>query len=230
MASANYLATSWYISTKADIADLRSDICRSEAPLHNAVLIDVGSTTTDIIPIKDGSIACGRTDLERLQSGELLYTGALRTNVASIVNSVLVNGTPTMVSSELFSTTADVYLILGDIKEKEYKVETADGRGKSIEECMARLARVVCADLNILSEKDIIKIAEYIKEEQIKQISRGIKKVLNKGDLDKNITAFITGVGSFLGRDAAKKVNIEWVEIDVDPSTALGDFIISLEK
>src|SRR6185503_8193489 len=44
------------------------------------VLIDIGSTTTDIIPIIDGRVAVsGRTDPDRLASGELVYTGALRT-------------------------------------------------------------------------------------------------------------------------------------------------------
>ena len=54
------------------------------AALHpDALLLDVGSTTADVIPIADGRVAAdGRTDLDRLLAGELVYTGALRTNLA----------------------------------------------------------------------------------------------------------------------------------------------------
>ena len=45
--------------------------------LHpDALLLDVGSTTADVIPIADGRVAAeGRTDLDRLLAGELVYTG-----------------------------------------------------------------------------------------------------------------------------------------------------------
>ena len=51
----------------------------------DALLLDVGSTTADIIPIVAGQVAAlGRTDPARLRSGELVYTGALRTPVCAI--------------------------------------------------------------------------------------------------------------------------------------------------
>ena len=51
----------------------------------DALLIDVGSTTADVVPIVAGRVAAtGRNDLERLQAGELVYTGVLRTNLAAI--------------------------------------------------------------------------------------------------------------------------------------------------
>lgn len=41
---------------------------------RTALLIDVGTTTTDIIPIVDGEVvAVGKTDPDRLASGELVY-------------------------------------------------------------------------------------------------------------------------------------------------------------
>ena len=50
------------------------------APKGPALLIDVGSTTTDIVPLQDGRpTPQGRTDPERMRSGELVYTGVRRT-------------------------------------------------------------------------------------------------------------------------------------------------------
>jgi len=50
------------------------------APRGPAVLLDVGSTTTDVIPLQDGTpVPRGRTDPERLESKELVYTGVRRT-------------------------------------------------------------------------------------------------------------------------------------------------------
>ena len=67
-AAANWIAT-------AQIATLISDNC---------IFIDTGSTTTDIIPIKDGKeCAIGRSDFERLATGELVYTGTLRKETRS---------------------------------------------------------------------------------------------------------------------------------------------------
>ena len=54
----------------------------------DALFVDMGSTTTDIIPIEDGAVANeGYTDAERLLTGELVYTGFTRTflfGVASV--------------------------------------------------------------------------------------------------------------------------------------------------
>ncbi|MHC1592245.1 MAG: hydantoinase/oxoprolinase family protein, partial [Candidatus Helarchaeales archaeon] len=49
-----------------------------------ALLVDIGSTTTDIIPIRNGKPETrGVTDMERLISRELIYTGALRATIPS---------------------------------------------------------------------------------------------------------------------------------------------------
>jgi probable H4MPT-linked C1 transfer pathway protein len=100
--------------------------------------------------------------LEKLVNGELVYTGALRTNVAAIVNAVPVRGGMARVSSELFATSGDVHLVLGNIGEEDFSTDTADGRGKSRAEALARLARVVCADVEMLSEGEIVRIAEHV--------------------------------------------------------------------
>jgi probable H4MPT-linked C1 transfer pathway protein len=114
------------------------------------------------------------------------------------------------VASELFALSGDVHLVLGHITDKEYTSETTDGRGKTISEAMARLARVVCADTEILSDKEIFAMAEYIYHQQIKQIATGLTKVYKhtKTLMANSIPVVVTGLGkNFLARRAAEKVD-----------------------
>lgn len=195
--SANWVATAYVLSKK----------------LPSCILIDIGSTTTDIIPIVNGSIkAKGKTDLDRLISGELVYTGALRSNVATIVRRIPIRGSLASISSEYFSNTGDVNLILGKIKKKDYTCETPDGRGKTVEEAMARLARVICADLEMLSHEEIRKIAGYIYEEQVWLVANSLSRVRKPY---RQFPVVITGLGKFIARDAAQKLGIEKI-IDLD--------------
>src|SRR5215468_3060108 len=47
--------------------------------IGSSLFMDIGSTTTDIVPIVNGTIANrGYTDAERLATGELVYTGLVR--------------------------------------------------------------------------------------------------------------------------------------------------------
>ncbi|MFN3621567.1 MAG: hydantoinase/oxoprolinase family protein, partial [Nitrososphaerales archaeon] len=199
-AGANWLATAWMAGKL----------------LKNCVMIDVGSTTTDIIPVLEGRVAAkGRTDLERLQSGELVYTGALRTNLAALVKRVPVNGTLTPVSAEYFASTGDIHLILKHIKEEEFTVETADGREKSVDEAYARLARIVCADIDMLSKTALQKMARFLYSVQLKQITDALKKVISrieeKGKVDSCLTL---GIGRrFLARPAALKLKLNPYEL-----------------
>ncbi len=148
---------------------------------ENCILIDVGSSTTDIIPmINHRVIVSGRTDIERLSSGELVYTGILRNSISSIVHKVPVNGKLTGIASERFALSGDVHLLLGNILEEEYSTETADGKGKSREECFLRLARIICSEPYLIGESELIKIAHYIYRKQIQKVRNGLKNVWNK--------------------------------------------------
>jgi probable H4MPT-linked C1 transfer pathway protein len=207
ISSANWAATGWMLSKL----------------ISNCIVVDVGSTTTSIIPVINGKIAAeGRTDLEKLQNGELVYSGSLRTNVAAIVNGILVRGKVARVSSELFAQSGDVHLILGSIGEKEYSAETCDGRGKTRMEAMARLARVVCADIDMLTEQEIVDMAKFVYRKQLEQISGGLKQVHEriKQSLQEKVVVVVTGLGrNFLARKAAE--NAEFKDI-IDMEEHLG--------
>ncbi|MEM2933922.1 MAG: hydantoinase/oxoprolinase family protein [Halobacteria archaeon] len=197
IASVNWVATAYVLSKK----------------LPSCILVDVGSTTTDIIPIVNGNIkAKGKTDLDRLISSELVYTGALRSNVAAIVRRIPIKGSLAGVSSEYFSITGDVNLILGKIKKRDYSCETPDGRGKTVREAMARLARVICADLEMLSREEVKAMARYIYEEQVWLVANSLSKVRKPY---KQFPIVITGLGKFIARDAAKKLGVDKI-IDLD--------------
>src|SRR4051812_15384879 len=56
---------------------------------RTGLLIDVGSTTTDVVPIVDKKVAArGNNDTERLLNHELLYRGVGRTPVCAVVSSL----------------------------------------------------------------------------------------------------------------------------------------------
>ena len=203
VAAANWAATGWLAGQY----------------LRDAVVVDCGSTSTSIIPIANGQTSArGKTDLDKLICGELVYTGSLRTNVAAIVRSIPTRYGVAPVSSEFFALSGDVHLVLGNISEADYTPETADGRGKTLPEAYARLARVVCADTDMLTNQEIAEMARYIRQEQIKQIAEGLTKTykyiqsLTAG----RVPVVVAGLGkSFLARKAAEKTGADAI-IDLD--------------
>lgn len=203
---------------------------------EDCIFMDIGSTTTDIIPIKNfKEYASGHTDLERLSTGELIYTGMLRTNLASIVHTVPIYGKNTGVSSELFSITADIHCILGNIKEEDYTCNTPDGNSKDIKSCKRRLSRLVCADLDTLNDNEIYKLAEYIQKKQLEQIINGLKQVVNRTQIN---TVVIVAIGTGnLCEKAAKQLNLKVISLEkymtkkaTNVITSLGAIQMYLDK
>src|SRR5262249_51822817 len=193
VAAANWMATATLVARGAP----------------NAVLIDVGSTTTDIIPIVNGRVASmGFTDPARLRLGELVYTGCLRTPVSAIVRSVPLHDGRCRVAAEHFAIAADVYRWLGPIAEADYTCETPDGRGRSESEAGARLARMVCADREMLSSADITAIADHVARTQTRQIAHGVGQVGGHLSAGPPPVAVIAGSGAFLARAAAETTGL----------------------
>jgi probable H4MPT-linked C1 transfer pathway protein len=197
VAAANWVASGWLVSQY----------------FENCVVVDVGSTSTSIIPVVGGKLAAqGKTDLDKLICGELVYTGCLRTNLAAIVQSVPVHGEVSLVSSELFALSGDVHLILGNIKSEQYISETADGKGVTRKEALVRLARLVCADTEMLTERELVSIAQYIYEKQIHQITTSLKQVYSrvKNAAETKVPILVAGLGKdCLAYKAAEQVNAD---------------------
>ena len=185
----------------------------------DAVLIDVGTTTTDVIPIVDGEVAAvGRTDPERLVTAELVYTGALRTPAEAMANYVPLGNALAGVSAEGFALAGDVHVWRGDLDPSDYTCPTPDGRPPTREFARERLARVVCADREMLDEAAITRIAEALARAQTRSIHGAIQRVL-EGHASIRV-AVVTGLGAFLAEAALASLDLEVVRLSTDLGAA----------
>jgi (4-(4-[2-(gamma-L-glutamylamino)ethyl]phenoxymethyl)furan-2-yl)methanamine synthase len=187
VAAANWMATA------LAVADAHAD----------ALLIDVGSTTTDIVPVAGGRVAAtAHNDLDRLLAGELVYTGALRTNLAAIAPRVPVRGGWCPVASEYFAISADVHLVLGHLAPEAYDCPTPDGRAATVPFARERIARLVCADVDQLAAHEIDAIAAFLHGEQLRQIEDAARRM----ELSPEAPVVAVGAGAFLGREVAARL------------------------
>ena len=168
----------------------------------NTVLIDVGSTTTDIIPICQGIVAAqGRTDPDRLRSSELLYLGAVRTPLEAVVHNVPLEAGMAGIAAEAFALAGDAYVWLGELHPDSYCAPTPDGRPATREFVRERLARAVCADREMLADSAISAIASHVATAQLNRTAQALAQVLGRNP---SITRAVTaGVGSFIAERAA---------------------------
>jgi probable H4MPT-linked C1 transfer pathway protein len=163
-----------------------------QVPAGSALLIDVGSTTSDVIPIRDGKpIPAGLTDRQRLKSRELVYTGVTRTPVCALLGG---DG-----AAEWFATTLDLYLVLSKIPEEPANCATADGRPATVPNAHARLARMWCADIETCTLSDVTNLARELELRQARLLRNAIDQVASS--LSDPLTACIlTGSGEFLAQ------------------------------
>ncbi len=161
-------------------------------PEGPGLLIDVGSTTTDIIPLEDGKpIPLGRTDPERLRSCELLYCGVRRTPLCALL--------ALEAAAEVFATTLDAYLVLGKIREEPADRGTADGRPATRQAAHARLAKMLCADLETSTWEERLLLAQTAQARQLEALRGAVERVsacLRKPPM----AAVLAGSGEFLAR------------------------------
>ncbi len=205
----SFAATNWLASAKF-LAEQYRDV----------IFIDIGSTTTDVIPIVGSEIRAKRTDLERLKSGELIYSGVLRTNLATLLKKVEIGrkGENCRTSAELFAITADAYRILGYLNKDDYCCESPDSHAfegrenerKSRISAMRRLARVVCCDLEEIGEDSVVSIAEQVKEAQVAELVDSMKSLKQKYELKMVVSA---GIGDFIVKEAADLLKIEFLPL-----------------
>ena len=175
------------------------------APRGKGLLLDIGSTTTDVIPLQDGKPAAfGTTDVTRLLNQELVYTGARRTPLCAVASSVTVRGRPCGVAAELFATMLDVFLLLGQIPEDETDRQTADGRPATIPYAHDRMAHMVCGDRDEIDLAEARAIARCFCDTQQKQLAGAIDAVVGRDDLMLQ-TVVVSGSGEFIGRELLGK-------------------------
>jgi probable H4MPT-linked C1 transfer pathway protein len=166
-----------------------------------ALLIDIGSTTTDVIPLRDGQVAAtGTTDTMRLLAGELVYTGVERSPVCALVDHVPYRGQHCPVAQELFATALDAYLLLDAIPERANDTQTADGKPATKAAARARLGRMIAADSDEFSHRDAVAIAEAVGKAQLERIVATIKHVVTR--VGQPAAYIFSGHGEFLAMKA----------------------------
>jgi probable H4MPT-linked C1 transfer pathway protein len=178
----------------------------------DCLLIDVGTTTADVIPIVGGEMAArGDTDPARLLHGELVYTGAVRTPVEAIVRTVPLWGKHAPVSAEGFALSGDVHLWLGTLRSADYTAPTPDGRPATRSFAGERLARVVCADRDMLDDEAVTMIASAIAEAQVETIADAARTV--RARHSSLGSAVVTGLGDFLAEAAAHRAGLHVIPL-----------------
>ena len=169
------------------------------APKQPAVLIDIGSTTTDIVPLLNGRPRPrATTDRERMRASELIYTGVRRTPVCAILGS--------MVAAEFFATAHDAYLLLRRAAEAIDNCDTADGRPATRAFAHSRMARMVGGDAETVTAEQAEGLADEVRHAQIRLIEYGITSAIaHLASRDRNrkepIAFLISGSGEFLARE-----------------------------
>lgn len=198
-----------FIDSSGDIRSLAAANWTASALLagreRDCIFADVGSTTTDLIPVKHGRPLAGTTDFQRLGRHELLYRGILRTNIAALLERIGLGSNNYRLSSELFAQTADANLLLGNISQEDYTCETADAGGKTPEDAARRLARVVCADTAELDLNDIMDIAWQVYYRQRDELAEALEILASQHEINTVVGA---GLGEFIVRDAAKHAGL----------------------
>jgi probable H4MPT-linked C1 transfer pathway protein len=179
----------------------------------SCVLMDIGTTSTDLIPISEGKVvARGRTDAERLLVGELVYSGALRTPAEAVARQVPLWGGTAAVSADGFALIGDAHLWLGSLAEEDYTCSTPDGRPGNRVFAGERLARLVCADRDMLDHSAIDAIALALVRAQATTITKSLHRILER--CPGLSTAVVTGLGDFIAAEAAAAAGLDVLRLE----------------
>jgi probable H4MPT-linked C1 transfer pathway protein len=175
-------------------------------PATTSLLIDIGTTTTDLIPLDLGTVAArGRSDTDRLQLGELVYAGIRRTPICALATELPLRGIPTGLAAELFASTLDVYLVLGEIASDSADLSTADGRPATSASARERLARMVGADREGFTAEDAVAFARAADDCLIDRLVRAVDRACGP-TIGRPHAAVVSGSGEFLARRLARRV------------------------
>ena len=185
------------------------------AAADTALLIDVGSTTTDIIPIENSRPAPTATDdVGRMRSGELVYTGVERTPVAAIVRSLPWRGSRRPVASERYADSRDAWLLLGGLPEEPDDLYTADGRPATREHARGRLARMLLVDPDDFTLDDAVVAAASCAETQARKVAIGLRRATRGRSRPEAIV--LSGHGPCLARRALELAGLHGSIVSLD--------------
>ena len=191
-AASNWHASAWHLFRQHKLTD--------------GFLIDIGSTTCDLIPVEAGSpVAPGQTDLDRLRNGQLIYAGVGRTAICSLIDSVQLADGKVAIARERFATVTDAMIWTDRLPPQPNNSNSADGRPLTRSACRARLCRMLCADDEGLQDDQVTAIAEQANAALEKLIVASLRSVVDQHPkLAK--TFCLAGSGQSLARCAINRV------------------------
>lgn len=216
LASANWAATARLVASR----------------VRQATLVDVGSTTTDLIPLAGGQVhSVGTSDAQRLQSGELLYQGVVRTPLCALTQRIVFRGAQYNVMNEWFATTADVYRLTGELDPAHDQHPAADGGAKDEAGSCRRIARMIGHDAHDGTLAEWQAFAQAWRSHQLALVRAELQRVESRGGKSPGYPTAATalvgaGCGRFLVRALAQALERPFVTFDelLDVPPALRDW------
>ena len=224
----------WLAATAAaaHVRDIASANWHASAALiarhaRDALFVDIGSTTTDIVPIVDAAPAArGYTDAERLRCGELVYTGLTRSFLMALAPRAPMGGSWTPLACEHFATSADIHRILGTLAESADQMAAADGGAKTVAASLVRLARMVGRDAADATEDEWRGLAAWFAEAQLRLVHDGALLVLSATRLAERAPVIGAGVGREIAAGLAARLGRDYVDFaDVLGERAAGEWL-----
>ncbi len=166
----------------------------------DALFVDMGSTTTDLIPVIGGTVKTqGYGDATRLANGELVYAGVVRSYLMSSgVKLVPFGGRWVPLMNEWFAASSDIYRLLGELPDGADVMETADGREKTVEASKARLARMLGYDGPEADLATWQQLARFFAEIQLRDLTNAAHLILSRGEIAGDAPVVGAGAGRFV--------------------------------
>ena len=173
----------------------------------DGLFVDIGTTTTDMIPLKAGAVvARGYTDGERLAESELIYTGVVRTPMMAVARTAPFRGRMQRIAAERFATMADVWRLLGELPANADPYPAPDLMGKSTQESAARLARMLGRDASEAGLLAFADLARHFADCQLTEIEAAALELAEREEIEADAPVIGAGCGRFIARHLAQRL------------------------
>ena len=198
------------------------------ASVNEGLLVDIGTTTTDVVPLQNGlPQPQGYDDYQRQQLGELAYTGAIRTPLIALTEQAPFEGRWISLAAEVFATTGDCWCLLNLLDSDQISDRSADGMPWYPAACEQRLARLLGTDADHGSSAQWQLLARWFAEKQLEKITHASLQVLSAHpSLDPQSPVIGAGIGRFIAHQLADRLQRPYLDLAMlyDNHKAAADF------
>jgi len=123
-------------------------------------------------------------------------------------------GSWTPLINENFANMADVYRILGSLPADADMMATADGREKTREGSLARLARMVGADAADADDRAWTALAQWFAEMQMRSVIDAAMLVKSQHLLPADAPVVSAGIGAHVVKEIAQRIGRGYAAFD----------------